>query len=277
MGIVVITIAGASKLAFANALHKKTHGGVKLVVVQKPRRVSLRNRFNRTKKMLRDGTFLREVLYAILLYLSPKARSTLAYFREISCSLNEKKDNLPKVLEVDSVNSDEVYAELKKISPKLIVIWGSKILRPRVLETAKCSINLHIGKCPHYRGTLANQHAVLDGDLSNIGATIHYVAPEVDSGDMISVIEADLSKPPEKLFRDLIKKAQKSYLEIAVRLFNGEQIRGKKQSTKIGKMMLLKQWTPEVRYKVARRVLKWEHGRITNTKNAKNTNMALVN
>jgi methionyl-tRNA formyltransferase len=166
---------------------------------------------------------------------------------------------LPKILEVDSINSDDVYQLLSKMSPELMVVWGGKIMDARIIATAKKTINLHIGRCPMYRGVLANQHAVLDGDFENIGATIHYVVPEVDSGDVIEIVEPDLSKQPRDLFADLCDRAQAVCLDIAGRLHKGEDIPGYIPVVERKGIMLLKHWTPQVRYKVAKRMYSWEN------------------
>ena len=257
MAIVIITIAGASKLAFANALQEQT-GAVKLVIAQKPKKVHLKERISRTKKMLRDGTLLKQTWYALLLRISPKTRNTLEYFREPQTDFISTKENSFPVMQVDSVNSDEVYEALKKISPDLLVVWGSKVLQPRILATAKKSINLHIGSVQKYRGILANQHAVLAGDFGNIGASVHYIAEEVDAGDLISTIKGDLSKMPRELFIDLSKRAQELCIGIATRLHAGQYIKGEKQNKELGKFMQLKHWTPEVRYKTAKKMHEWE-------------------
>ena len=263
MGIVVITMVGVSKLAFASALAQKTHGAVDLVIVQRSSVLTLRERFLRAQKMFRERRFFSEMWYSLMLRLHPKARRTLAYFRESSAERNFNPKNTPKILEVDSVNSEETLAVLRKLSPDLLVVWGSKRLDTAVLATAKQSINLHIGRCPYYRGTLANQHAVLSDDFTRIGATVHHVASEIDSGDILSIIEPDLSKKPRELFCDLNDRAQATCIDIAARLYAGEQIPKMEQDRKTGKTLFLREWTPAVRYKVATRMREWEENGLT--------------
>lgn len=262
MGIVVITMPGASKLAFAATLNKKTKGAVSLVIVQRSVSVTFKHRFARVKKNLYKGSVFRDIWYGLLLRLNPQTQKTLEYFRESEVNLDPIKDRLPDVLEVDSVNSDETYQVLKEISPDLIVVWGSKILKPRIIETAKNAINLHIGRCPEYRGTLANQHAVLDGNFQDIGATIHYIVPAVDAGDILSVIDADFSKKPKHIFQDLITRAQASYITIAVKLYEGQEIHAHEQGPTMHNILKLENWSPQVRYTVARKVRMWERGLI---------------
>ncbi len=261
MGIVIITMAVPSKLAFAANLHQKTNGAVELIIVEKPKQKSLGDWITRTRKAFARGGLLKEAWYAFLLRLMPQARQTLEYFREPAMELDHAKKSMPKIVEVDSVNSPETHELLKKLSPDLLVVWGSKILKPYILETAKKSINLHIGRCPDYKGTLANQYAVFSGDFSSIGATIHYIVPQVDAGDIISIIDPDFSKKPKELFEDLFAKAQSAYADIAARLYAGEEIPGSKQAHSTKKILKLEEWTPQIRYAVAKQMRRWKQAR----------------
>jgi folate-dependent phosphoribosylglycinamide formyltransferase PurN len=263
MGIVIITMAVSSKLAFAANLHQKTNGAVELIIVEKPKQKSLKEWVVRGQKAFARGGLLKEAWYAFLLRLAPQARQTLEYFREPQIQLDQSKIIMPKIVEVDSVNSTETHELLKKLAPDLLVVWGSKILKPYILETAKKSINLHIGRCPDYKGTLANQYAVLSGDFSSIGATIHYIVPQVDAGDIISIINPDFSKKPKELFQDLFQKAQTAYADIAARLYAGEEIPGSKQALSTKKILKLEEWTPQIRYAVAKQMHRWGKGEIT--------------
>ncbi len=256
MGIVIITMPGEAKRAFANALYRKTEGGVSLVIIQ---RSATDSRAARLKRMSATsvGNLPRELWYGLLLRLSPKLQKTLTYFRGGSLPSSDT-EYLPETLVVDSVNTDDVYEKLKTLSPELLVVWGSKVLEHRIIATAKNTINLHLGRGPNYRGTLANQCAVQNDDREHIGATIHRVADHVDAGGIYSVIEPDIKKPPRELFSDLIYRAQLAYLDIAARLYAGEAIPTTPQDETIGKNLLLKDWVPSIRYAVAKKMLIWE-------------------
>lgn len=135
-------------------------------------------------------------------------------------------------------------------------------MKSHIIETAKSAINLHIGRCPEYRGTLANQHAILDGNFQDIGATIHYIVPAVDAGDVISVIDADFSKKPRHIFQDLITRAQAAYITIATKLYQGQEVRAHKQGETLHKILKLEDWSPRIRYIIAKKVLAWDRGDI---------------
>ena len=262
MSIVIITIPGEAKRTFANSLHSLTGGKVDLVIIQKRKsnHNSIFGRLGRLYKAVGLWNLPKEILYAILLRVNGE-RKFLEYFRERDETVfydSTEYEYKPKILEVYSINSDEVLDTLQELSPDLMVIWGSTIIKPDILKTAKRAINLHMGLCPHYRGAIANQFAVIDKEPNKIGATIHYAADKVDSGEILETIGVDTTKPPRDLFRDLNNRAEKRYLEIAHKLSQNEQIESRPQDAFVGKTPLLKNWTPSTRYSLARQLMRWE-------------------
>jgi len=261
MGIVIITIPGEAKRAFANSLHQLTGKGVDLVVIQKPKanHYSLFQRLKRLYKSVGLVALPTEIFYAILLRLNESTRKTLEYFRERSGIISSLEPNyIPQTMETISANSEEVYRNLQALSPDLIVIWGNTIIKPHIIKTAKRAINLHMGLCPYYRGAIANQYAVIERHPAHIGATIHYAVEKVDAGNILTTITVDTSKPPQTLFRELNDRAEKGYLDIASRLYAGENLPHKAQDTSEGKNFRLKDWTPKTRYNLAKQIRKWE-------------------
>lgn len=260
MSIVIITIPGEAQRTFVNSLHKKTKGGIELVVIQKSKLAS-RSRLKRINDFLsktKNKNLIKELWYALLLKSKREVREALDYFRKYSALRKTSSTYIPNTLETSSVNSEEVCKILEKISPELIVIWGNTVVEPRILKTAKKAINLHMGLCPHFHGAVANQNAVILKQPQRIGATIHYAVEQVDAGDIIAIIKANPSKLPKVLFRDLNDRARKQYLDIAYRLYLGEEIPGIPQDTSLSKNLLLKDWTRETRYKLGKQILNWE-------------------
>ena len=261
MSIVIITIPGEAKRIFANSLHKLTDGNVELVIIQRRniRHNSLFNRLKRLYKSVGLRALSIEIWHAILLRLNGE-REVLEYFRERNDDRDADDDGgyIPNVLEVESVNSNEVHAILRELSPRLMVIWGSTIIKPHIIKTAGCAINLHMGLCPYYRGAIANQHALMRRELDKIGATIHYAEAEVDSGEILMTLKADTSKKPREMFRDLNTRAENAYLDVAHRLFLDQSLKSEPQDIRNSENFLLKNWTPRVRYNLARQIMEWE-------------------
>lgn len=256
MGIAIVTIPGDAHRAFVNELHERTGGMVDLVIVQRPKHQPLFSRLSRFYRAVGWRRLLSELWHTILLRFDRRVRSALEHFR--AATLPGYEPYRPRMLEVDSVNSEEVYEELSRLAPDLLVVWGSAILSPRIHQTARRAINLHHGHCPFYRGALANQHAVLNGEFSRLGATIHYINGRADAGDILALVTADVMLPPREFFRMLNTAAREKYVEIAARLSEGEELPREHQDSVPAHILLLKEWTPSVRYRVGKRVLAWE-------------------
>lgn len=257
MSIVFITIPGKQKREFANLLHKKTGNGISYVIIQKPKKVTI---FVTLKNLIKTVGLLnlpKELWYALLLRLSKDKQNLLLYF----LGRTEKESSnqyIPKVIEVDSINGDEVYRLMKDIRPNLLVVWGTQVLRPHIFTLAKHAINLHMGIGEYYRGAVANHFAVLNNEKWKIGATIHYLQEKVDTGDALSILLANTTLPPKELFKDLHDKAEQSLLDISYRLWKGEKVEAFPQKIQYSRNILLREWIPSRRYAVAERLEEWE-------------------
>ena len=256
MGIVCIILPGEQQRAFANALQRATGGGVDLIVITKPR-VRTDGRFKRIAAAVRSGAILQELWYGALLRLSRKTREVLGYLRASALPCASAGYDAP-VMQVDDVNDAATVAHLKKLSPKLIVLWTPSILRANILATAKKVINYHTGILPYYRGSVANQFAVLRRDAKRIGSTIHYVTSGVDRGDIIAQLFVDTAKPPKQAFQELNDANLNLYIDIAKRILAGEDVAAHPQSQTEGGFFRLSDWTNEKRWKLGRQLLRWE-------------------
>lgn len=84
-----------------------------------------------------------------------------------------------------SNHNDQACLELlEEFQPDLLVLGGTRIIKPPILKTAsQGTINSHPGLLPKLRGS-ASVGWALYKDLPQ-GATTHYVDPEIDTGDII--------------------------------------------------------------------------------------------
>lgn len=90
------------------------------------------------------------------------------------------------VLQPERVRAPEFQARLKELAPDLIaVVAFGQILPPEVLSLPPLGcINVHASLLPRLRGAAPIQRAILNGDKVT-GVTTMYMAPELDSGDII--------------------------------------------------------------------------------------------
>ena len=103
----------------------------------------------------------------------------------ITPTLNINTLNNPDVFHVkkNELNSLEILTRLKEISPDFIACFGTGILHERILSNyANCIFNLHVGIPEYYRGSSCNFWPIYNGDLKNLGATVHIIERGIDTG-----------------------------------------------------------------------------------------------
>jgi methionyl-tRNA formyltransferase len=90
------------------------------------------------------------------------------------------------VIDVESVNGEEVSAILRELQPRVVVISGTGIIGKRALKLAPTFINIHVGITPRYRGVHGGFWAIYEGRSELAGTTIHLVDPGVDTGAILA-------------------------------------------------------------------------------------------
>lgn len=91
-------------------------------------------------------------------------------------------------------------AELEEVlDADRFVVFGSSWIRGWLVDEliTRRAINIHLGVAPFYRGSASNFWALWDGRPELVGATIHELAPGLDSGDTLFhvVPQPDTSDP----------------------------------------------------------------------------------
>jgi len=102
---------------------------------------------------------------------------------------NGLETNLPdevEIIPVPSANDDGTIALLQRLSPAAVVVCGTRILSPRVLESVRAPfINMHSGITPKYRGAHGAYWALANADPENAGVTVHLVDRGIDTGSIL--------------------------------------------------------------------------------------------
>jgi methionyl-tRNA formyltransferase len=82
-------------------------------------------------------------------------------------------------------NSADARALLAEVAPRLLVLGGTRILRPEVFELAPDGcLNAHPGLLPEVRGSASVAWAIhLD---ERVGCTCHFVEAGIDTGPIVS-------------------------------------------------------------------------------------------
>lgn len=97
-------------------------------------------------------------------------------------------------IDVTSVNGTEVADLIAEHQPAVVVVSGTGIIRPHVLESGPRFVNIHCGITPRYRGVHGGFWAIYEGRPDLAGVTVHMVDAGVDTGGIVgqATIAVDL-------------------------------------------------------------------------------------
>jgi folate-dependent phosphoribosylglycinamide formyltransferase PurN len=88
---------------------------------------------------------------------------------------------------VRSINDAEVVGLLTSLRPAMVVVNGTRIIAPPVLESVNCPIvNLHAGITPRYRGVHGGYWALAERHPEWVGSTVHLVDTGIDTGGVLA-------------------------------------------------------------------------------------------
>lgn len=86
-------------------------------------------------------------------------------------------------------SSEDCIELIKNLKPDLIIVYGSSILKGKIINTYKNKIiNLHLGLSPYYRGSGTNYFPFVNNELEYFGATYLLLDAGVDTGKIIHQI-----------------------------------------------------------------------------------------
>jgi methionyl-tRNA formyltransferase len=103
------------------------------------------------------------------------------------------------VIEVPSVNSDVAITELRRLSPGVVVVNGTRIIDEKVLNSVDAIfLNTHAGITPMYRGVHGGYWALASEDPGNCGVTVHKVDKGIDTGSIVA--QATITPASEDTF-----------------------------------------------------------------------------
>jgi methionyl-tRNA formyltransferase len=91
------------------------------------------------------------------------------------------------LFEVDSLNSPESQALLRRLAPDLVVMSSRELIRPEVLKLARIGfIGCHPGILPDFRGAYASFWAMAQGKRDKIGLSVYLATDGVDTGPLVA-------------------------------------------------------------------------------------------
>lgn len=101
--------------------------------------------------------------------------------------LQDKRIDATQIRKVSSVNSEACIRLLKSIQPDLILVNGTRIIAPKVLDQLDAVlVNTHLGITPAYRGAHGGYWALANKDQAHFGVTIHWIDRGIDTGGIVA-------------------------------------------------------------------------------------------
>jgi hypothetical protein len=182
-------------------------------------------------KLLRPNNFFRKVWR----WLRDRKRYTGGGEAKFFFGSQEPKLDRPDlIVEVPHINDPEVLALADKLQPDVIAVFGTSLIRGELLERGRFGIvNLHGGLSPHYRGADCTFWALYNQEPDQVGCTLHYIAPGIDTGDLIAHISPAVHEGDDELtlFWRAVRDSADVYAEFLDRIEKGEKI-GQQQTEK---------------------------------------------
>lgn len=116
-------------------------------------------------------------------YLENKKSENQRYF--IVEELIEKKQ-IP-LHYIEDINSEESLTILNIISSNILIVVGSRIIKPNIIDNFKgLMINFHTGYLPNYRGPYSEFWAIFNHEYEKVATTIHLLDKGIDTGNILA-------------------------------------------------------------------------------------------
>jgi hypothetical protein len=131
------------------------------------------------------------------------------------------------VIKVANINDAEVARLAARLSPDLIAVFGTSLIRGDLLQRGRLGlINLHGGLSPHYRGADCTFWALFNGEPDQIGCTLHFIDRGIDTGRIVAHVRPSVHEHDEELplFWRAVQDSTAAFVELLDRIEAGEQL-----------------------------------------------------
>lgn len=143
-------------------------------------------------------------------------------------------DRSDLIVNVQHINHQDVIDLADKHKPDVIAVFGTSLIKSGLLSRGRLGmLNLHGGLSPHYRGADCTFWALYNGEPDQVGCTLHFINPGIDTGDLIAHVSPAVKDGDTEfeLFWRAVKDSAEVYAEILDRLERGEPL-GQRQEHK---------------------------------------------
>ena len=131
------------------------------------------------------------------------------------------------LVEMPHINHPDVAALADRLNPDVIAVFGTSLIRGPLLEKGRLGIfNLHGGLSPRYRGADCTFWALYNGELDQIGCTLHRIDRGIDTGDLVAHICPEIREGDDELtlFWRAVRDGAEAYAELLERLQRGQRL-----------------------------------------------------
>lgn len=183
MKIVLLAGNSESSIYLYNKLNKKFIIDYVLIEERVSTLKLIKSRIKKFGLLKVINQLLFQTVIVFLLKLFSKSR-----IEEVKKQFELENIEIPskKLININSVNSNECLKFLKEINPGLIIVNGTRIISKNILNNVPALfINTHVGITPEYRGVHGAYWALVNNDAQNCGVTVHKVDEGIDTGDLI--------------------------------------------------------------------------------------------
>lgn len=191
-----------------------------------------------------------ETLYRVRLVgrrLLPTGRSAAINDRVFGTDWRRLDAAIPALRTAD-VNSGEIREAIARIRPTVVVCQGTSLVRDATVDGVGCSLNIHTGLSPYYRGSRCTEWALAVGDVLNIGVTVHRLTSEIDGGEILG--QSRIAVEPEDDVDSLNARAIAAGTDIVVdalsRLAAGDRLQFRPQPRGAGRLFYRRQWSRHI-------------------------------
>jgi hypothetical protein len=94
--------------------------------------------------------------------------------------------DLVPTLEFSSLNEPIAREAMSKTQADIVLVFGTGLLKPDLITLPRVAcLNLHGGNPENYRGLDSHLWTIYHRDFANLVTTLHYVSPQIDTGDVV--------------------------------------------------------------------------------------------
>ena len=182
--VVLLGVTGGSTVRIVyQALRKEFE--ITRVILENPE--ARRTLVKRRVRKLGVPTVVGQLLFQKVLFpiVRLAARNRMKEIERQFCLLDRPIPE-EQIVRVESVNSEQVRRELRRVRPSAVVVAGTRIISEKTLKAVGSTfINMHAGITPGFRGVHGGYWALASGEPENCGVTVHLVDKGIDTGGIL--------------------------------------------------------------------------------------------